>query len=63
LRKRLNKKLNFLIKGDNNSKYPAFKSVLDAFEKNDIYKYQLITNPEDVPKGSDYEKANKSKTS
>jgi biopolymer transport protein ExbD len=53
-----NKKLNFLIKGDNNSKYPAFKAVLDAFEKNDIYKYQLITNPEDVPKGSDLEKLN-----
>jgi biopolymer transport protein ExbD len=50
------KKLNFLIKGDNNSKYPAFKSVLDAFQKNDIYKYQLITNPEDVPKGSEMDK-------
>ena len=57
-----NKKLNFLIKGDNNSKYPAFKSVLDAFQKNDIYKYQLITNPEDVPKGSDMEKKNNSPT-
>ena len=56
------KKLNFLIKGDNSSKYPAFKSVLDAFQKNDIYKYQLITNPEDIPKGSDLDKKNNSKT-
>jgi biopolymer transport protein ExbD len=57
-----NKKINFLIKGDNNSKYPAFKAVLDAFEKNDNYKYQLITNPEDVPKGSDLDKLNNSGT-
>ena len=52
------RKINFLIKGDNNTKYPAFKSVIDAFKKNDIYKYQLITNPEDIPKGSDLEKEN-----
>ena len=51
------RKLNFLIKGDNNSKYPAFKSVIDAFKKNDVYKYQLVTNPEDVPKGSEKDKA------
>src|SRR6266487_4510836 len=37
-------RLNFLIKGDNAAKYPAFKSVIDAFKKNDIFKYQLITN-------------------
>jgi len=49
---------NWLIKADNNSKYPAFKGVIDAFKKNEIYKYGLITNPEDIPKGSDYEKAN-----
>ena len=46
------KKLNFLIKGDNNSKYPAFGSVIDAFKKNDIFKYNLITNAEDVPEGT-----------
>ena len=56
-----NVKLSFLIKGDNNSKYPAFKGVIDAFKKNDIYKYQLITNPEDVPKGSELDKLNDSK--
>lgn len=52
------KKLNFLIKGDNSAKYPAFKSVIDAFKKNDIYKYQLITSPEEIPKGSELEKLN-----
>ncbi|MEO6454110.1 MAG: biopolymer transporter ExbD [Ginsengibacter sp.] len=56
------RKLNFLIKGDDNAKYPAFKGVIDAFKKNDIYKYQLVTNPEDVPKGSDLEKMRASET-
>lgn len=47
------RKLNYLIKADNNAKYPDFKNVLDAFKKNDIYKFQLVTNPEDVPSGTD----------
>ncbi len=47
------KKLNYLIKGDNNAKYPAFKQVLSAFKKNDIFKFQMITMLEDVPKGTD----------
>ena len=46
------KRLNFLIKGDNASKYPAFSNVIDAFKKNDIYKYNLVTNAEDVPEGT-----------
>ena len=49
----MGKKLNFLIKGDNNSKYTAFKGVIDAFKKNDIYKYNLVTNAEDVPEGAE----------
>ena len=47
------KKLNYLIKADNNAKYPDFKNVLDAFKKNDIFKFQLVTSPEDVPRGTD----------
>ncbi|MBI1341504.1 MAG: biopolymer transporter ExbD [Terrimonas sp.] len=47
------KKINYLIKGDNNAKYPAFKNVLAAFKKNDIYKFNLVTSPEGVPSGSD----------
>ena len=52
------KRLNFLIKGDNSSKYPAFGSVISAFKKNDIYKYNLVTNAEDVPEGTELYKEN-----
>lgn len=45
--------LNFMIKGDNNAKYPSFKGVIEALRKNDVFKYQLITDPEGVPVGSD----------
>ena len=48
-----NKKLNYLIKGDNAAKYPSFKMVLNAFKKNDILKFQMITMLEDTPKGSE----------
>ena len=43
------KKLQYLIKGDNNAKYPAFKQVLIAFKKNEIFKFQMITMLEDAP--------------
>jgi biopolymer transport protein ExbD len=46
-------KANIQLKGDNDSKYPAFKSVIDAFKKNDILKFQMITNPESVPVGTE----------
>ncbi len=46
------RKINFLIKGDNDAKYESFKGVINAFKKNDIFKYQLITNPEGVPVGT-----------
>ncbi|MEI8074910.1 MAG: biopolymer transporter ExbD [Bacteroidota bacterium] len=50
-------KVNIQLKGDNASKYPAFKSVIDAFKKNDILKFQMITNPESVPVGSELYKS------
>lgn len=50
-------KANIQLKGDNAAKYPAFKSVIDAFKKNDILKFQMITNPESVPVGSELWKA------
>jgi len=53
-----NRKVNFLIKGDNAAKYPAFKGVIEAFKKNEIFKYQLITNPEGIPEGSELQKKN-----
>lgn len=46
------RKLNLLIKADNNTKYPAFKNILNAFKKNDQNKFLLITAPEDAPMGS-----------
>ena len=47
-----------LLKGDNESKYPAFKNVIDAFKKNDFLKFQMVTNPENVPVGTDLWKNN-----
>ena len=47
------RKLQYLIKGDNNAKYPAFKQVLNAFKKNEIFKFQMITMLEDAPAGSE----------
>ncbi|MEY2596192.1 MAG: hypothetical protein RL634_476 [Bacteroidota bacterium] len=46
------KKLNLLIKADNDAKYPDFKNVLNAFKKNDQNKFLLVTAPEDAPAGS-----------
>ena len=51
-------KMNLLLKGDNISKYPSFKHVLYAFKKNDLLKFQMITNPESVPSGTDLWKQN-----
>jgi len=53
------KKMNLLLKGDNLAKYPAFKSVIDAFKKNDFLKFQMVTNPESVPIGSELWKNNR----
>ncbi len=47
------KQLKYLVKGDNEAKYPNFKMVLGAFKRNDIYKFNLITSQEDAPLGSD----------
>ena len=47
------KQLQYLIKGDNNAKYPAFKMVLNAFKKNEIFKFKMITMLEDTPPGSE----------
>jgi biopolymer transport protein ExbD len=46
-------KMNLLVKGDNEAKYPAFKGVIDAFKKNEIFKFQMITDPEGVPAGTE----------
>lgn len=49
-------KLDFLIKGDGGSKYPAFAAVMEALKKNDQLKYHLVTSLEGVPSGSELDK-------
>ncbi len=49
-------KLNFLIKGDQNAKYPTFEAVMAALKRNEEFKYNLVTALDDVPKGSEYQK-------
>ena len=44
-------KMNLLVKGDNEAKYPAFQGVIIAFKKNDEMKFQMVTSP--VPVGSE----------
>ena len=46
-------KVNYMIKGDNNAKYPSFKGVIEALRSNEQFKYQLITDPEGVPAGTE----------
>ena len=54
-------KMNLLVKGDNDAKYPSFKGVIDAFKKNEIFKFQMITDPENVPAGTELFKKNLSR--
>jgi biopolymer transport protein ExbD len=46
-------KLMYLIKGDNQSKYPTFEAVINALRKNDIFKYNLVTSQEGAPEGTE----------
>ncbi|MDA3614492.1 biopolymer transporter ExbD [Chitinophagaceae bacterium LY-5] len=48
--------MNLFVKGDVNSKYPAFKQVVDAFKKNEMMKFSIITNSIAVPKDSELAK-------
>ena len=54
----MGQRLNFLIKGDAASKYSTFAQVINAFKKNDQYKYDLVTTSEQVPEGSELYKKN-----
>ncbi len=47
------KEPNLIFKGDNEAKYVAFKNVIDALKRNDFFKFQMVTNPESVPAGTD----------
>lgn len=45
-----------LVKGDNAAVYPIFKQVKQAFKKNQIFKFRIVTNSEDIPAGSELAK-------
>lgn len=45
-------RMALMVKGDNNAKYPSFKGVIDAFKRNEIFKFSMVTNPEGVPEGT-----------
>ncbi|MET0394627.1 MAG: biopolymer transporter ExbD [Chitinophagaceae bacterium] len=48
-----NQKLLYLLKGDNDSKYPTFEGVINALRRNEVFKYNLITSQEAAPAGSE----------
>lgn len=50
---RMGETLNYVIKGADAAKYSTFSKVVDAFKKNDVYKYSLITSAKQIPVGSE----------
>jgi len=42
-----------ILKGDNLTKFPQFKNVILALTENNILKFEMVTNPVMVPKGSE----------
>jgi biopolymer transport protein ExbD len=42
-----------LVKGDAEALYPKFRSIKEAFKKNEIYKFQIVTNGTPAPVGSE----------
>ena len=50
-----------LVKGDGEALYPIFKNVKEAFKANDIFKFRIVTEGEQVPVGSELYKTGKLK--
>jgi biopolymer transport protein ExbD len=48
-----------LVKGDGEALYPKFRSIKEAFKKNEIYKFQIVTNGTAAPVGSELYISNK----
>jgi biopolymer transport protein ExbD len=44
--------LVYLIKGDNLATYPTFEAVISALKRNEQFKYNLVTAPEEAPSGT-----------
>jgi len=47
-----------LIKGDGEALYPEFKNIKFALKKNGLFKFQIVTNSETAPPGSELQKYN-----
>jgi biopolymer transport protein ExbD len=39
----------YMIKGDNDAKYPSFDGVIEAMRRNDQFRFKLVTDPEEAP--------------
>lgn len=48
-----NSKMAIILKGDNLAKFPEFKNVIAALTENSILEFQMVTNPEGVPSGTE----------
>jgi biopolymer transport protein ExbD len=42
-----------LVKGDQDAFYPKFRSIKESFKKNEIFKFQIVTEGQSVPTGSE----------
>lgn len=51
------KGFKYLIKGDGGSKYPTFEAVIAALKKNEEFKYNLVTALDEIPGGTELDKA------
>jgi biopolymer transport protein ExbD len=49
----------YMIKGDNDAKYPNFDDVIEAMRRNDQYQFKLVTDPESAPGGSEFTRRQK----
>ena len=49
-------RMNILVKGDDQAKYPSFEGIIWALKRNDQLKFQLVTNPVAAPPGSELDK-------
>lgn len=53
--------IKYLIKGDQNAKYPLFEGVVSALKRNGQLKYYLVTSLEGTPVGTDLYRTNEAK--
>lgn len=51
-----------LVKGDGQALYPIFRNIKEAFKLNDIYKFRIVTEGEQVPAGTELYKTGKTVT-